>query len=189
MSTVKVLVLVLIFIGSQHTIAEERVTFQNNVLTIPSIDTTEQVGRFQNIVFVPTEEGTWKLLEYKDNPNFVYINNATLFMTNTYPVQVFLEIKGYFTGCGGLGEINQRLVGRRFEITVNEAVINESAEMTCTADLKPFITTVPLYGYALETGAYSYKVNGRSLSTGEINSPMGEFEISEINILPTGCCN
>ena len=185
MNVAKILIPALMLVFSQQvTIAEENVTFNNHVLHIPSVDTTEQLGRFQNVVFVPTEDGTWKLLEYIDKQKFTYINNARLFVTNSFPIQVFLDISGHFTGCGGLGIINQRLVGKQFEVTVNEAIINEPAEIACTADLKPFTTTVVLPVYGLEAGTYSYIVNGRDLSSGEINSPAGEFEIGEYNLLP-----
>ncbi len=160
-------------------IALDNVNYQNNLLTIPSVNTLVQVGRFQNVIFEHDEQGVWQLRDYQDALNFTYISDVTSVITSTFPSQVFLKISGHFTGCGGLGAINKRLVGNQFEISINEAFNPDG--LACTADLKPFsrIVSLPIYGF--DIGIYSYKVNGRNFSSGEIISPTGIFELKGKN--------
>jgi len=177
----KILVLLITVVWFQQVaIAEDNVKYQDNLLIIPSVDIPEQVGRFQNVVFELNEQGIWQLRDYQEILKFTYIDDVNIVTTDSFPVQVFLQISGHFIGCGGLGAVNKRLVGEQFEISINEAPGPDPLKFTCTADIKPFKTTVGLPVYGLKAGIYSYKVNGRDLSSGEI-TPTGTFELKEDN--------
>jgi len=182
MQLVKILTLLIVVAWFQKVaIAEDNVKYHDNLLIIPSVDISEQVGRFQNVVFELNEQGIWLLRDYQETLKFTYIDNVNLVTTDSFPVQVFLQVSGHFIGCGGLGAINKRLVGEQFEISINEAPGPDPMEFTCTADIKPFKTIIALPVYGLEAGIYSYKVNGRDLSSGEIISPTGTFELKKNN--------
>jgi hypothetical protein len=182
MQLVKILALLIAVAWFQKVaIAEDNVKYHDNLLIIPSVDISEQVGRFKNVVFELNEQGIWLLRDYQETLKFTYIDNVNIVTTDSFPVQVFLQVSGHFIGCGGLGAINKRLVGEQFEISINEAPGPDPMEFTCTADIKPFKTTIALPVYGLEAGIYSYKVNGRDLSSGEIISPTGTFELKKNN--------
>jgi len=186
MQFIKILILLITVAWFQkvaiaQALAENNVIYQNPLLRIPSIDIPEQVGRFQNVVFELNEQGMWLLRDYQEILKFTYIDNVNIIITDNFPVQVFLQVNGYFVGCGGLGAINKRLVGKQFEISINEAPGPDPLEFACTTDLKPFQTTIALPVYGLEAGIYSYKVNGRDLSRGDIISPTGTFELKKNN--------
>jgi len=180
MQLIKILALLITVAWFQKiAIAEENAKYHHNLLVIPSIDIPEQVGRFQNVVFELNEQGIWLLQNYQEVLRFTYIDNVNIVTTDSFPVQVFLQVTGHLVGCGGLGAINKRLVETQFKISINEAPVAEG--FTCTADLKPFKTIIALPVYGLEAGTYSYRVNGIGLSSGEITSPTGTFELKKDN--------
>ena len=164
-------------------IAVPNASFNNNYLTIPSVDTVDQVGRYQNVTFELTDQGTWLLLDVSESLGNTYIDGVRVVMSDSFPVQVFLQINGQLIGCGGLGAINQRLKNEQlFEVLINEAPVANPGEMACTADLKPFETIVALPVYGLDAGTYSYHVRGQNMS-GEFGTFTGTFELTEDNSL------
>lgn len=173
------IIMVLLFQGIA--VAEENVEYNNGLLVIPSVDTPEQVGRYQNVRLQLTPQGAWILQSYQEALNFTYIDDADIILTDSFPTQVFLQVSGQFIGCGGLGPINKRLVGAQFEISINEAPGPDPSEFVCTADIKPFSTIIPLPVYGLEAGIYSYKINARDLASGTAVGLTGTFELSQNN--------
>ncbi|NOQ15077.1 MAG: hypothetical protein GQ583_11445 [Methyloprofundus sp.] len=151
---------------------------EEGLLNIPRIDTADQVGKYQDARFQLTEQGTWELLDVKvtgDDVTLIQqIDSVDVFITKDLPQQVFLMVNGQFiNACKGMGQINQRLEDRLFEVVINSLDINQQGE-TCTAAASPFEQLIPLSVYGLQSGVYTYNVNGTS----------GSFELLKDNKLP-----
>lgn len=159
--------------------------YKDGLLTIPSVNTAEQVGHYQDVTFKLTEQGTWQLLSYKaigsiignSNLGLAPIQRVDVVKTNTFPVQVFLRVSGSFSdGCPHMGQINQRLENNRFDITIASQYIYPYGP--CPAIEVPFVKTIPLAAYGLSAGIYSYNVNY------DDNPMIGSFELKEDNKYP-----
>lgn len=140
--------------------------YSNGLLTIPRVDTQEQPGQFQDarLQFDP-QTGSWRLLDFKARTQKSFrefsTDNVELIMTDTPPIQVFLKIRTFTAnGCETLGQVNQRLVGNRFEVSLSFFDPLENEPVACTQALVPFATVVPLQVYGLNAGTYEYSVNG-----------------------------
>ncbi len=160
--------------------------YKDGVLTIPTVNTAEQVGQYQDVTFKLTEQGNWQLLSYKSIGttvgNFVLwlppIEKIDVIKTEIFPVQVFLRVSGSFgSGCRHLdpgqniGQINQRLQNNRFDITIAG---QSDVSKVCPAIQTPFVQTIPLAVYGLSAGVYTYNVNGTT----------GTFELTASNKYP-----
>ncbi|MBS4095663.1 MAG: hypothetical protein KGZ83_02355, partial [Sulfuricella sp.] len=97
--------------------------YKDGVLTIPTVNTPEQVGKYQDVTFKLTEQGNWQLSSFKaigtvtenSGLGLAPIVNVDVVKTNTFPVQVLLRVSGSFgDGCPHMGQINQRLENNRF---------------------------------------------------------------------------
>ncbi len=147
--------------------------YQNGMLTIPSVDTSEQVSKYSDITFSLNPDGSWKLNSYKESgiadPLKPYetvrlapIDKVDFIMTNTLPIQVFLHVSGIFPqSCHQLGQINYRLESNTFNIAVDE-IDDSLVTLTCRlyrADT--FETTFALPVFGLKAGTYNYNVNGK----------------------------
>jgi len=78
---------------------EEYPTYKDSILTIPRVDTNEQIGMFQDARFV-FSEGSWKLLDFKTTDTMPrlfqpYISQVKPIIIDSFPVQVFLRVTGY----------------------------------------------------------------------------------------------
>lgn len=138
--------------------------FQNGKLTIPRVDTAEQVGRFQNVELqFDISNNTWSLLNYKESivtpGKGVYIDKVETIVTDSSPVQIFVKITGNLpSSCYSMGQINQRLKDGKFEIALHSIVLETL--VACPAVLVPFEKIIPLEVYGLPAGNYEYQVNG-----------------------------
>ncbi|MXS77262.1 hypothetical protein ABF87_04670 [Nitrosomonas sp. JL21] len=149
--------------------------YRNGTLTVPRVDTDEQIGLFQNGVFqYDGSIDAWRLQDYKLTPVadiFLLENDGVeLIIKESLPAQVFLKVKGSFPSpCGKIDRINHRLKDNRFEvvITVGSTV---SDVALCAAVVTPFETVVPLPVYGLPAGTYSYIVNGKMTGSFELKS-------------------
>jgi hypothetical protein len=68
--------------------------YDEGLLTVPSIDTAEQLGKFQDVVLKPTTEGTWQLLKGNasgNDPTYAPITEVKVITTRSFPAQVFYE--------------------------------------------------------------------------------------------------
>jgi len=102
---------------------------------------------------------------------------VNVIQTEELPVQIFLDVQGFFSsGCGRLGQINQRLVNNKFEVQMYTArnPLVEQGLVSCTMALAPFRKAIQLNAYGLSAGTYSYDINGMT----------GTFELSTENKLP-----
>lgn len=161
--------------------------YRDGVLIIPRVDIDAQPGAFLDGVFVfDANSDSWRLQEFKmselASPGRLISflepgDGATIEIIESFPVQVFLTIRGHFNnGCLTIGGIHQRLKDNRFEIVVNavSTVPTDDGVLLCTQNLVPFEQRVPLQVYGLPRGTYGYSVNG------EVE---GSFELTEDNTL------
>lgn len=160
MKTIALTIFLCLTLNTSLGLAEDVPSFNNNILSIPNVDTSDKIAKYQNVQFKLAPDGRWDLLkatEYKT----VQIDTLDLKVTETFPVQVFAVISGNLpNGCYGLGQINQRRLDNRFELSVSRIELQTFA--VCTQALVPFKETIPLEVYNLPTGSYEVNVNGKS---------------------------
>jgi hypothetical protein len=67
MTAVKFLLftLIVLLLTQGNVLARNNPTYKNGILTIPAVDTPEQVGQYLDITMTPTKDGTWKLNTYR----------------------------------------------------------------------------------------------------------------------------
>ena len=145
--------------------------YDNGVLTVPRIDTADQVGKYQDATFQLSSPGSWVLSDVQVlNTGTVYqvggISSVEVIRTGTLPVSVYLRASGVSGSCDNTGpaRIHQRLQGTRFDVDISAPHVAPLtpgiSAYTCTANLRTFKLTVPLQVYGLSAGTYSYNVNG-----------------------------
>ena len=152
--------------------------YKDGVLTIPRVDTAEQLGQYQDVSF-RIQGGTWQLLAYKSLGSDLrlgpaYVNTVLLARTGDLPVQIILVVRGYLPDpCRRVGQVNQRRDANHYTVTIN-SVMAVPPETVCPAVLEPFESIVALPVLGLEAGTYSYTVNGIT----------GTFHLTMDNDLP-----
>lgn len=162
-------------------IAADNSTYQSGVLTIPSIDTPEQVGQYLNATLSLAPNSTWILSNYDvlgaKGLVFAPTTQVDVVTTSSFPVQVLLKVSGSFpNGCGTLGTTHQRLVGNRFDVSLT-ASYPYPLNLLCTQIVREFVKTIPLPVYGLAAGTYTYNVNGLT----------GSFTLAADNTLAGDC--
>ncbi len=149
-------------------------TYKDGVLTVPSVNAADQVGKYQDLVFNYTAQDTWQLSSFKSLGTTIdgsaialtQIYKIDVIKTEAFPVQVFLRVSGAYDPCndGKFGQINQRLVSNRFDIAITSNYTIPSppppVPVGCLPGMLNFIKTIPLAVYGLSAGTYSYNVNG-----------------------------
>lgn len=149
--------------------------YRNGTLTVPRVDTDEQIGLFQNGVFqYDGSIDAWRLKDYQIAPVFdIFLleeNSVEVIVKESLPAQVFLKVKGSFPSpCGKIDRINHRLKDDRFEVVIT--VGNTVSDVAlCATVVTPFETVVPLPVYGLPAGTYTYIVNGKMTGSFELKS-------------------
>lgn len=149
--------------------------YRNGTLTVPRVDTDEQIGLFQNGVFqYDGSIDAWRLQDYKITPVadifLLEENSVEVIVKESLPAQVFLKIKGSFPdACEKIDRITHRLKVNRFEVVITTGrTISDLA--VCAAVITPFETLVPLPVYGLPAGTYTYIVNGKMTGSFELKS-------------------
>lgn len=149
--------------------------YRNGTLTVPRVDTDEQIGLFQNGVFqYDGSIDAWRLQDYKITPVadifLLEENSVEVIVKESLPAQVFLKIKGSFPdACEKIDRITHRLKDNRFEVVITTGrTISDLA--VCAAVITPFETLVPLPVYGLPAGTYTYIVNGKMTGSFELKS-------------------
>ena len=158
-------------------------TYKDGLLTIPRVDTADQVGKYQDATFKLTEQGVWQLISFNtigtvtgtSGRALATIERVDVVKTGHFPVQVFLRASGLLggSGCSSMGQISQRLENNRFEISITANTL-VSTQVSCTANVVSFVKTIPVPVYGMSAGIYSYDVNGLK----------GTFELTADNKLP-----
>lgn len=160
-------------------------TYSNGVLTLPRVDTPDQVGKYQDVTFQLTQQGTWALTAVQEFSSIkleqVPVSEVEVIKTGTFPVSVYLRASGWRGSCGfsGAGRIHQRLEGMQFDVGITAPHTDEFAnlEIVCAAVMTSFKMTVPLQVYGLGAGTYTYNVNGVT----------GTFNLESDNKYPDDC--
>ena len=151
--------------------------FNGETLNIPTVDSINKPGEFQNVVLEATEQGTWQLLDYQIGHEIgEELHNIEIIKTDSFPIQVFLKISGtFFSGCLEVGQIRYRLVDNTFEVFVYfKHRLRDDELIICGQGFVPFSTIYPLPIYGLKAGEYNYSVNGTFV---------GGFNLDSDNIL------
>ncbi len=156
--------------------AQDSATFDNRkTVTIPRIDTPEQIAQYQNITFeLDSNTNTWKLtggnILNSQTPGYqvgtINLDKVEVVKTTSFPVGVYLKaISANVHGCPMMDSIRiyHKLVGSRFYVNISVPRYvndNDNPLYLCTADVKPLNKTIVLPVYGLAAGTYSYDVNG-----------------------------
>ncbi len=161
-------------------------TFADGLLTIPTVNTPDQVGQFQAVTFESTDQDGWQLLDFQETGIQglgldAMIEAVELVKTDAVPVQILLRVTGYFSdGCPSIGQINHRLEDNQFEVVIHSTRPTPIEEFACTQAIVPFRETISLPVYGLSAGTYAYHVNGGN---------NGTFELAVDNELSGDCFN
>jgi hypothetical protein len=161
-----------------------RPLFQNNILSLPSVDTVDQIVKYQDVKFKLNADGSWQLLQFNTlgaiGPSpflfFMHLALVELVSTLTTPKQFFLKLNGGFNNtCDANADktINVNLQNHIFNVVFT---ISRDASEECTDASITFQEVVPLPVVNLSAGSYSYVVNGGQFS--------GTFTLDTDNKLP-----
>lgn len=159
--------------------------YKDGVLTLPRVDIPDQVGKYQDVTFLLTQQGTWTLSAVQEFGSVklerVSVSEVEVIKTGSLPISVYLRASGWRSSCGfsGPGRIHQRLEGTRFDVGITAPHTDEyvKGQIACTAQMSSFKMTVPLQVYGLRAGTYSYNVNGIT----------GMFNLGSDNKFPDDC--
>ncbi len=155
---------------------------KDGTLTIPRIDVSDQVGRYQDVVFqLDTQLDLWILKEHQFRDNNasdlrLFVSPQVLSGYFSTPDQVRLQISGEFT-CSRIGQINQRRAGNLFEIQITQDPLKPGE--VCNQKIELFQRTIQLDVARLEAGEYHYDINN-GVST-------GSFTLPDDTIVPDEC--
>ena len=144
---------------------KEVVFFDGTILTIPAISLEKQEGAYQEVKFKLLPDGKWELLDYKTRGMVGGITDVNIVLTETFPVQGFLEVSGtHMSGCGSIEKVRHQLVGNTFIVSVDDIPypskpLTEDDIPMCTMALVDFSKTISLPLYGLKDGEYKYIVN------------------------------
>lgn len=168
-------------------------SYENGVLTIPRVDTPDQIGNYQNatLEFDP-QLNAW-VLQHVDTTRFNLSNPRiksvdVFIIDDSFPAQVFLQVVGDFT-CGEFGQINTGRKENLFDIQIT--VIPVPPGQVCTQNITEFVRVIQLDVYRLSAGDYQYSINGSNSGTfsltkdnkfGECGGTNNAEEICEIEV-------
>jgi hypothetical protein len=161
----------------------EHAAYRDGVLTIPRVDTSEQVGQYQDASFSLQADGSWKLNGLRSIGNSgvfkIPVDSIELVKADGFPVGAYLRVTAWGWPCGieGRARILQRQVGSHFDVTISAPVLVSDETYACPAVVQRVRMTVPLQVYGLAAGAYTYDVNGVT----------GGFSLAADNRYPEDC--
>jgi hypothetical protein len=142
-------------------------SYENGVLTVPRVDTPDQVGNYQDAVLKFDQQlNAWVLQQVnsaKFNSSNPRIKSVNVFVINdSFPTQVFLQAVGDFT-CGEFGQINTGRKENLFDIQISVTPVPPG--QTCTTNITEFVRVIQLDVYRLSAGDYQYSINGGNSGT------------------------
>lgn len=159
----------------------EFASYQDGVLIVPRVDTTAQVGKFQQARFVLRADGAWDLTEVHEwgvNVGRYFPAQVEVKTVGTLPQSVYLHVTGSVTACPGALRVQQRRTGTHFEVVLGyvTSYLTEAPDsiMLCPAVMMNFSTVVPLDVYGLSAGTYTFDVDGVT----------GDFSLASDNKFP-----
>ncbi|MEC8860612.1 MAG: hypothetical protein VYE29_11500 [Pseudomonadota bacterium] len=135
-------------------------TFDGHTLHIPSIDTKDQVGVYQNIELQPVGNDLWRLVQVDEGVLHQVIQTVEVLKTDTDPVQVFLIVSGlHSSSCHDLGNVASRYDAATSTLAVN-LYYQSFGEGACTGAFRPFEHVMALPVFGVPAGEYKVLVNG-----------------------------
>lgn len=138
--------------------ADNPATFANEVLSIPAVNTHDQVAKYEHVQFRLAKDGRWDLIRFIE-PKQAAVEKIGINLLESFPVQVHVDVAGYLpNGCYGLGETHIIQDNNQFSVVINMTELQTL--VACTQALVPFKVTVPLDVYGLHAGTYQVNVNG-----------------------------
>ena len=150
--------------------------FDGTILTIPAVSSKKQDGAYQDVKFKLLPDGKWELLDYKTRGMVYGITNVNISLTETFPVQGFLEVSGtHMSGCGSIEKVRHQLVGNTFIVSVDDIPypskpLTNDDWLVCPSYFPSFSTTISLPLYGLKAGKYKYIVNDEFSGVFELSS-------------------
>ena len=108
------------------------------------------------------------------------ITDVNIVLTETFPVQAFLEVSvNQMSGCGSIEKVRHQLVGNTFIVSVDDIPypskpLTNDDWLVCPSYFPSFSTTISLPLYGLKAGKYKYIVNDEF---------SGVFNLSNNNVL------
>lgn len=163
---------------------------ESATLSIPSIDVTQGQNGYHDALLEFAGDDLWRLKQVTPASELRSVYEVRVIETETFPVQVFLEVNGVVGYTCNTMHIEKRLVEDTFHVSIQQA---RSARGACIAVEAKFSWIVPLDVYGLPAGEYQYVVNhglgpvehrldGTSVDVGV--GLTGSFVLTADNILP-----
>jgi hypothetical protein len=86
-------------------LAADSPDYQGGVLTVPRVDTPEQIGQYQDATLRLGQDGKWQLeslrsLDYNAGALKLPVVSVEPVVTQSFPVGVYLRTVTYFPYCG-----------------------------------------------------------------------------------------
>ncbi len=151
-------------------LAADSPDYQGGVLTVPRVDTSEQVGQYQDATLRLGQDGKWQLeslrsMEYNAGVLKMPVVSIEPVVTQSFPVGVYLRAVTYFPSCGYRDTVKllQRRQGTHIEAAITIAYRPQLPDdgYACTGEAPVLIKlTIPLDVYGLSAGTYTYDLNG-----------------------------
>jgi len=130
---------------------------QSSTLRIPSIDMEAERGGYHDAVLEFIKEDLWRLKEITPASEIPGVETVRVVKTDSFPVQVFLEVEGWVGNVCNELHLEKRLDGNTFHVSIRQE--RSSPLMSCIAIVREFSWIVPLEVYGLPAGEYQYIVN------------------------------
>lgn len=158
--------------------SSEAPIFQSQTLTVPRVDTSSQVGKYQDGVLQQKASGEWILTSVQALGegtlyNVLGVGSVEVIKTTSHPVMVYLRVSGHDLPCDHTGpeRIHQRMVGSRFDVNISsQHLFPNTGVYYCPHIYRPYKITIPLNVYGLSAGTYTYQVNGASTGSFTLES-------------------
>ena len=130
----------------------ENPVYKDEKLTLPRVDTTGQVGTYQDVLLQRTPQGTFSIVSLQAlGQGTLYdllgITSVDVSKAGTLPASVFLRVSGSDPTCdfAGAVRVHQRREGTRFDIQLSAPHVNPiGTPQVCTANIRNYKLTVPL---------------------------------------------
>ena len=149
--------------------ADELPSFDNRILTIPVVNTPDQLGKYEQVQFQLADDGRWDLLTYSQ-PQRAPVDIISIESLESFPVHVKGNVSGYLpNGCYEIGQTYVSREDNQFIVAINMSI--PDPELACTQALVPYDLTVPLDVYGLTAGIYLV----------DVNSVTGSFKLDHDN--------
>lgn len=175
-------------------LAADQPAYQSNVLTIPRVDTPEQVGQYQDAMLRLGQDGKWQLESLRaleNNGGLIKIGviAAEAIKTESFPVSVFLRTQngvGWVCDFDGTIKLLQRRQDNHFEVAILAPQVSDPYTHACIGIAWDFRMTIPLDVYGLSAGTYTYDVNGvtGSFTLTSDNKYADDCKSTDIDICP-----